>query len=44
MTATAATIDEAIRRHAGEAAGVVEGYTKATDRDRETLLAFLKSL
>jgi CxxC motif-containing protein (DUF1111 family) len=41
---SAATIDDAIRRHAGESAGVIERYNKATDRDREILLAFLKSL
>jgi len=41
---SAATIEDAIRRHGGEASAVVERYEEATDRGREALLAFLKSL
>ena len=41
---SAATPDEAIRRHAGEAAGAVAKYLDATPAERETLLAFLRSL
>ncbi|MEP7365205.1 MAG: di-heme oxidoredictase family protein [Acidobacteriota bacterium] len=41
---SAATPDEAIRRHAGEAVGSVKKYLDATPAERETLLAFLGSL
>ncbi len=41
---SAATPDEAIRRHAGEAEGVTKRYLEATDFERSALLAFLQSL
>ncbi|HZO52197.1 MAG TPA: di-heme oxidoredictase family protein [Bryobacteraceae bacterium] len=41
---SAATPDEAIRRHGGEAASVVKKYLDASPDERETLLAFLRSL
>jgi CxxC motif-containing protein (DUF1111 family) len=41
---SAATIDAAIRRHAGEAESVTERYTNAPSSERDQLLAFLKSL
>jgi CxxC motif-containing protein (DUF1111 family) len=41
---SAATPDDAIRRHAGEAAGAVKRYLDATPEERETLLTFLRSL
>lgn len=41
---SAATIEQAIRRHGGEAGSVIEQYERATDRERADLLAFLKSL
>lgn len=40
----AATIDEAIRRHAGEASAVIERYRALAGADRDRLLAFLNSL
>ena len=40
----AGTIDEAIRRHAAEAAPTVERYEALSDEERQTLLAFLNSL
>jgi len=40
----AATIDEAIRRHAGEASAVIERYRALDADERELLLAFLGSL
>jgi CxxC motif-containing protein (DUF1111 family) len=41
---SAATIEESIRRHAGEASAVTERYKAATEREKSDLLAFLKSL
>lgn len=41
---SAATPAEAIRRHGGEAAGVIERYNRATEEMRRALLAFLDSL
>lgn len=41
---SAATIEEAILRHAGEAVNVIERYTTSTAGEREALLAFLRSL
>jgi CxxC motif-containing protein (DUF1111 family) len=41
---SAATIDEAIRRHAGEAAGVRARYLELSEARRQELLAFLRSL
>ncbi len=41
---SAATPAEAIRRHAGEATGVIERYNRASDQMRRALLAFLDSL
>ena len=39
-----ATIDEAIRRHGGEAALAREGFIRMTEAERAALLAFLNSL
>ena len=41
---SAATIDAAVRRHAGEARLAREGYERLSDADRTSLLAFLNSL
>ncbi len=41
---SAATTAEAIRRHGGEASGVIERYRAATEPLRRALLAFLDSL
>ena len=41
---SSATIDEAVRRHGGEAEIARRGYTQATADDRAALLAFLRSL
>jgi CxxC motif-containing protein (DUF1111 family) len=41
---SAATVAEAIGRHAGEASGVTEQYRRLTDDQRRVLLAFLDSL
>jgi len=41
---SAATPAEAIRRHGGEAAGVIERYNRAGEEMRRALLAFLDSL
>jgi CxxC motif-containing protein (DUF1111 family) len=41
---SAATIDDAVRRHAGEADLARRGFEQATASDRAALLAFLKSL
>ena len=41
---SAATTAEAIRRHGGEASGVIERYNRASDEMRRALLAFLDSL
>jgi CxxC motif-containing protein (DUF1111 family) len=41
---SAATPAEAIRRHGGEAAGVIERYNRASEPMRRALLAFLDSL
>jgi len=41
---SAATAAEAIRRHGGEASGVIERYDRATEPMRRALLAFLDSL
>jgi CxxC motif-containing protein (DUF1111 family) len=41
---SAATIEDAIGRHGGEAALAIQGYRQATADDRAALLAFLKSL
>jgi len=38
------TIDQAIRRHAGESSAVIERYKAASAQERVLLLAFLKSL
>jgi CxxC motif-containing protein (DUF1111 family) len=41
---SAMTPSDAIRRHAGEAAGVMEQYRRLTDQQRRTFMAFLDSL
>ena len=41
---SAATIEDAIMRHAGEAALARRGFEQATSADRAALIAFLKSL
>jgi CxxC motif-containing protein (DUF1111 family) len=41
---SAATIDEAIRRHQGEAAQVRDRYLALSEDERQALLAFLRSL
>ena len=41
---SAATVDEAVRRHAGEATGVIERYRSLDEQMRRALLAFLDSL
>lgn len=41
---SAATPAEAVRRHGGEATGVIERYHQASDEMRRALLAFLDSL
>jgi CxxC motif-containing protein (DUF1111 family) len=41
---SAATPAEAIRRHGGEATGVIERYNRASEQMRRSLLAFLDSL
>jgi CxxC motif-containing protein (DUF1111 family) len=41
---SAATIEEAITRHGGEAALATQSYYQGTAEDRATLLAFLRSL
>ena len=41
---SAATAAEAIRRHGGEASGVIERYNRASEPMRRALLAFLDSL
>jgi CxxC motif-containing protein (DUF1111 family) len=41
---SAATTAEAIRRHGGEATGVIDRYNRATEQMRRALLAFLDSL
>jgi CxxC motif-containing protein (DUF1111 family) len=41
---SAATIDDAIRRHSGEADLARRGFEQDTDSDRAALIAFLKSL
>jgi len=41
---SAATIDEAIGRHQGEAAGVIKRYRAATATERAVLLEYLRSL
>lgn len=41
---SAATPDQAIRRHQGEAAAVIERYKSLSAEDRRTILAFLNSL
>jgi CxxC motif-containing protein (DUF1111 family) len=41
---SAATTSEAIRRHAGEASGVIERYRSLSEEMRRALLAFLDSL
>ncbi|MSO61212.1 MAG: hypothetical protein EXQ50_03835 [Acidobacteria bacterium] len=41
---SAATPAEAVRRHGGEASGVIERYNRATEPMRRALLAFLDSL
>jgi len=41
---SAATADDAVRRHAGEASGVIENYRRLADDLRRALLAFLDSL
>ncbi len=38
------TLDDAIRRHGGEAADSAASYRRASPRDRDALLAFLNSL
>ena len=40
----ARTLDEAIRWHGGEGAGSRDGYLALSSADRESLLAFLRSL
>lgn len=39
-----ATLEEAVLRHAGDAAKSKSQYSKASDFDRRALLAFLESL
>ncbi len=41
---SAATVDEAIRRHRGEATAVTERYSASSEEQRHALLAFLRSL
>jgi CxxC motif-containing protein (DUF1111 family) len=41
---SAGTIDEAVRKHAGEALLAVRGFERLSDEDRAALLAFLRSL
>jgi CxxC motif-containing protein (DUF1111 family) len=41
---SAATIEDAVRRHAGEAALARRGFERLSDADRAALLAFLRSL
>jgi CxxC motif-containing protein (DUF1111 family) len=41
---SAATVDEAIRRHAGEARSATARYREASVGERSALLAFLMSL
>jgi CxxC motif-containing protein (DUF1111 family) len=41
---SAATIEDAIGRHGGEASLAIQGYRQATADDRAALLAFLRSL
>jgi CxxC motif-containing protein (DUF1111 family) len=41
---SAGTADEAIRRHGGEASGVIESYRRLIEPTRRALLAFLNSL
>jgi CxxC motif-containing protein (DUF1111 family) len=41
---SAATIEDAIGRHGGEASLAIQGYTRGTAEDRTALLAFLRSL
>ena len=41
---SAATIEDAISRHGGEAALANQGYYQGTAQDRAALLAFLRSL
>jgi len=38
------TLDEAVRRHRGQALGVGTAYTRLTGRSRNQVLAFLNSL
>ncbi len=38
------TLNDAIRRHRGEASEVTERYERLADREREDLLTFLRSL
>jgi len=40
----AATIEDALTRHAGEASLAMQGYYGATAEERAALLAFLRSL
>ena len=41
---TAATIEDAIARHAGEADAARQGFVRLDERARSALLAFLQSL
>jgi CxxC motif-containing protein (DUF1111 family) len=41
---SAATTEEAVRRHAGEAELARRGFERLSDADRAALLAFLRSL
>jgi CxxC motif-containing protein (DUF1111 family) len=41
---TAGTVEEAIRRHGGEAELARRGFERLSDADRGMLLAFLRSL
>jgi len=41
---SAATVADAVGRHAGEASGVIDQYRRLTDDQRRALLAFLDSL
>lgn len=41
---SAATIDDAVRRHAGEALRAMQGVARMTDADFRALIAFLKTL
>ena len=41
---SAATVDEAVRKHGGEAGLALRGFARLSDTERAALLAFLRSL